>query len=293
MDYPVIDQGMMSDAVVVWANHYQCSPGEVVLNPGVESRALIWSDAGVGEIRSGSVHLNLTRRRFAFLPWRHTIRYEASLHDPFMVSGIHLIPWHDPTEPVRLHAAHGRNDDLAGVPTRRDADWPDLSGALTGTDTSGRLLDLANLIVEHVQHGRPEAVTLRAFAAVLLNELRAALAGSGPEGHTDRPARLIRMEQFALSHVTRPLSVAQIAAAGSMSESTAERLFRQHHGRPVGRWLTEQRMTMAQDLLRTTNSTIAEVAAAVGMPDQGYFSRVFRRRFGLPPSHYAIAVRHI
>ena len=51
-------------------------------------------------------------------------------------------------------------------------------------------------------------------------------------------------------------------------------------------YLTEYRVNEACKLLRSGTLSIAEVAASVGFLDQFYFSRVFKRAKGVPPSKY-------
>ena len=51
-------------------------------------------------------------------------------------------------------------------------------------------------------------------------------------------------------------------------------------------YLTEYRINEACKLLRAGNLSIAEVAISVGFFDQFYFSRVFKRAKGVPPSKY-------
>lgn len=276
---------------VAGANYYQFAPGETITSSAVESRALVWGVSGTGSIRMGEPSIDITPGSFVFLPWRHSIEYHADPHDPFMVGAVHLIPWHDPAVPIELYVAHGRTDHLAGVHYRRDADWPDLRGLRRGgTRLGDRLLVVASLAVTHVQDGEPDGQSLRALAVLLLNELRMALARPSARGE-DGPPRLMRMQEYVVSHLHAPLAVAQVAAAGGVSASTAERLFRQYEGQSVGRWLIAKRMSVARDLLRTTNRSVAEVARAVGMEDPAYFSRVFRRTYDVPPSSYAARSR--
>ena len=56
-------------------------------------------------------------------------------------------------------------------------------------------------------------------------------------------------------------------------------------------YLTEYRINEACKLLRAGNLSIAEVAISVGFFDQFYFSRVFKRAKGVPPSRY-VAAQH-
>ena len=53
-------------------------------------------------------------------------------------------------------------------------------------------------------------------------------------------------------------------------------------GRPI-RYLNEWRLHLAQDLLATTDLSVAAVARRVGYDAEEAFSRAFRRAYGEPP----------
>lgn len=287
MEYPVSAPGVESSTVVVWANYHQFGAGETRTNWGVASRAFVWNITGRGSIEVGGVSIDLTPSTYTFLPWRHDITYRADARDPFLAAAIHLVRWPDPAVPVVLHAPPGRDDRSPDPPFWRTDDWADLQGVVQGqADIDGRLFSVARLTVEHVQHGRPEGTTLRSLATVLLNELRAELREPSA-APSYGPPRLVRMQQYVLSHLSQPLSVAEVAVAGGVSESSAARLFREHARMPIGQWIIASRMTAARNLLRTTNASITEIALAVGIEDPAYFSRLFRRTQGMSPSAFA------
>ncbi len=54
-------------------------------------------------------------------------------------------------------------------------------------------------------------------------------------------------------------------------------------------YLAHVRIQQASRLLSAGVRPIASVAAAVGIPDQNYFARVFRRRTGRSPSEAALS----
>jgi len=64
------------------------------------------------------------------------------------------------------------------------------------------------------------------------------------------------------------------------------RKFREQFGAPPGRFLQGLRLESAADLLRSTSGPIKEIAAEVGFGDVLYFTKLFRRRFDLPPARY-------
>ena len=49
-------------------------------------------------------------------------------------------------------------------------------------------------------------------------------------------------------------------------------------------YVRKLRLHRAQELLRTTDATVAEIAYEVGFNDPKFFSRVYAEAYGVPPS---------
>ena len=78
-----------------------------------------------------------------------------------------------------------------------------------------------------------------------------------------------------------------IAKAVGVSRSHLYRVFMSNVGQSPIDYLTNYRISEACSLLKSTNLSIAEIAVSVGFFDQFYFSRVFKKVKGIPPSKYA------
>ena len=89
--------------------------------------------------------------------------------------------------------------------------------------------------------------------------------------------------QFNYSH---DISIDDVAKSVGVSRSHLYRVFMLNVGQSPIDYLTEYRINEACKLLRAGNLSIAEVAISVGFFDQFYFSRVFKRAKGVPPSKY-------
>jgi AraC-like DNA-binding protein len=61
---------------------------------------------------------------------------------------------------------------------------------------------------------------------------------------------------------------------------------RRRTGRTVQEWIIERRMVEARELLAETDLPVGEVARRVGIPDAGYFSRLFSRAHGGTPRQW-------
>lgn len=97
-----------------------------------------------------------------------------------------------------------------------------------------------------------------------------------------------------LSHVQRQIvanvrnpafQIADAFAAVPMSRDHLRRLFKDHFGASPIRYLIDLRMERAKALLQI-GYNVKEVADRVGLPDQYYFSRLFKKTQGISPSEY-------
>lgn len=91
-------------------------------------------------------------------------------------------------------------------------------------------------------------------------------------------------------HVSRyymdDIGIAQIADRLNLTPNYVSALFRKETGTTFVRYLTEIRINHARDLLDSPDSTVAEVARAVGYRSTRHFSRLFREVVGRNPSEY-------
>jgi AraC-like DNA-binding protein len=98
---------------------------------------------------------------------------------------------------------------------------------------------------------------------------------------------------FIWDHLASPLSLEQLAAGAGYTANYLNDLTRLHTGRALGRWITDMRMARARVALEQTDLPVAEVGARCGYDDPAYFSRVFRRAYGVPPATWRIAARPV
>jgi transcriptional regulator GlxA family with amidase domain len=93
-------------------------------------------------------------------------------------------------------------------------------------------------------------------------------------------------------HLAEPVTVDQLAARAFMSPRTFARRFVQETGTTPQRWLTGQRILLAQQLLEETDETVDEVAAASGFGNAGALRHHFRAWRSTTPLAYRNVFRH-
>lgn len=90
-------------------------------------------------------------------------------------------------------------------------------------------------------------------------------------------------------HYTESLSLSTLATEYYLNFSYASSLFKKTTGQTFSEYLTELRMKRAKDLLADPAMSISEVGTQCGYEDSYYFSKVFKKRYGVTPSAYRAA----
>lgn len=80
------------------------------------------------------------------------------------------------------------------------------------------------------------------------------------------------------------LTLGEFAHLAHRSLSTFKRDFSAYYRTTPGRWLAEKRLERAKVFLLTTDKPIGEIAFENGFGNLSHFSRVFKARFGYPPT---------
>ena len=99
--------------------------------------------------------------------------------------------------------------------------------------------------------------------------------------HVIRKA-LIYIEKNFMNH----LSLDEVARVNAMSRYHFSRIFRLKTGFTFKNYINSKRIQRAKYLMENEDMNITEAAFAVGYNDLSYFSRLFLKREGLPPSKY-------
>ena len=95
-----------------------------------------------------------------------------------------------------------------------------------------------------------------------------------------------RVMAWALEHLDRPLTVADLARRAAMSQRTFARAFAAAAGTSPMHWLARRRIALAQELLETTDLPVERIAARVGFGSAVTLRARFGQVAGVSPSQY-------
>ena len=87
-------------------------------------------------------------------------------------------------------------------------------------------------------------------------------------------------------HYTETVSVAALAKDAGYSVVHFINRFRQRYGVTPAAQITRFRMMRAEELLKNTGLSVRQISLDVGYGDEFYFSRVFRRYYGVSPRQF-------
>ena len=95
-----------------------------------------------------------------------------------------------------------------------------------------------------------------------------------------------KIKKHLIIHYRDDFSIEELASMANISQSHFHRLFKDETGISAKQFLIRIRMNRAQSLLQSGEHNISEVADIVGYSDIYYFSRLFKKTMGVPPSAF-------
>ena len=128
-----------------------------------------------------------------------------------------------------------------------------------------------------------------------LNGLEEVLLLAAREGAGGRPVdpRVRKVLDHISSDLAADHDVPSLAREVTLSPSRLSHLFKQEVGEPVMGTVIRLRLNQAARLLEHTAYDVGSIAREVGFGSPYYFSRQFRRHFGMSPRQYRATAGHV
>ncbi len=169
-------------------------------------------------------------------------------------------------------------------------DFPHVLPAATGVP--GEVLEMLRRIErELAPDSAPSRFSTRTYLKLILVYLVKHYSQEGERRPvlTQRQRDLNRLSpvfEFIETHYQEPLSVTEVASVANMSKSHFMRFFKHVSGQPFVAHLTQVRIAKAQEMLATSDRSIADICQEVGFCNQSYFGLVFRKLTRQSPREY-------
>lgn len=107
--------------------------------------------------------------------------------------------------------------------------------------------------------------------------------GAAARGRRLSPRCQAKIKDLARSRLNGDLTVEELASACNLSQATFLRAFRESMGKTPYRWLLQQRIEKAVELLQFSQTSLKEIARICGFSDQSHFTRAFVQVMGAAP----------
>lgn len=105
------------------------------------------------------------------------------------------------------------------------------------------------------------------------------------------PTTLARIHDHCLARLHEPIAMADLAAIAGLGPHQFGKAFKAASARSPQQYLIALRTQRAQELLRTTNLAIADIALQCGFFDQSHLTTTFTRWVGVSPHRYRHPMR--
>ena len=98
--------------------------------------------------------------------------------------------------------------------------------------------------------------------------------------------KLLPLISFIENNYSQNFTTADLARSANISESGVYKLFTAYSNKSPKQYIRECRLSHAVNLLLNSTKPIAGIALETGFYDQFYFSKEFKKEFGVSPSEY-------
>ena len=169
------------------------------------------------------------------------------------------------------------------------ADYPIRLTTVRGGDTLFALVSKP-VIASRVHLGKLDSTLLMQPRLALLEDLQRHSEPEPPRGGLP-PGGLRRVKEHIAAHLGEDLTLEILAALAGLSVHHFARAFKVSVGLPPHRYLLQQRIQKAAELLKSGELPVTDIALAVGFADQSHFSRSFHALFGVAASQFRRAHR--
>lgn len=97
---------------------------------------------------------------------------------------------------------------------------------------------------------------------------------------------VVRSIQYIREHYYEKITLESIAASIGISVNYLCKIFKENTGMSIIHYLNSYRMEKASCLILQSGLYLKDIAESVGISDQFYFNRIFKKHFGTTPSAY-------
>jgi AraC family transcriptional regulator, transcriptional activator of pobA len=146
------------------------------------------------------------------------------------------------------------------------------------------------LLADYTANGLGNPDIIQPYLVALLSEINRVYVPFSTGKQTNAVLLTNRFKELLFKHVTQKHLVSEYASMLSISPNHLNKAVKTITGKSPTKWIDEAIVLEAKVLLYQSDLTISEVAAAIGLYDPSYFSRLFKKFEGMSPMHFRKAM---
>lgn len=166
---------------------------------------------------------------------------------------------------------------------------------LAGKDTyfklDNQIQKLVQMLVQEMQSSPDDMLLSRACSDTVLALLQRHISAFDAQRKESR-FDLDAIDRYIEQHISRRISVAQLAGSVFLGESQFHMLFKEQMGITPHQYVLGKRVDMAKSLIENGNLTLGQIAELSGFSNQSTFAHTFSRLQGISPSRYKKTCRN-
>ncbi len=144
---------------------------------------------------------------------------------------------------------------------------------------------LNRLLKEYTQISPYREYQVNAYLTELLLDI---ITASDAYRHAQdkMPPQLRDIILYINEHYYQEISLTYLSDTFAISKYHLCRCFKKYTGYTINEYITQLRIEQAKELLRTTSLSAYQIGAIVGIADENYFYRLFKKQVGISPHKY-------
>lgn len=147
-------------------------------------------------------------------------------------------------------------------------------------------LGAMDYLLKPVPYDELEAILQRAIKVVMEFRKGNKLAEIFCTDAEDSDSAVNIVKKYISDNIALDIQREELAKLVFLNPDYLSKLFRKQEEVTIGEYITQKRMLLAKQLLKSTNLSIVAISHRVGIPDASYFIKIFRKREGTTPQQY-------
>lgn len=144
----------------------------------------------------------------------------------------------------------------------------------------------ADRLKNEIQYALRTVTTFESLKDVLITQFSSLIdqVRTYVESKNTKPVR--QAIDYVKKNYSKPVRLETAASEVGLSPTYFSSIFKKETGQNFSDYVTEYRLIIAKDLLKSSDLNINEIANALGFSDWRYFSKLFKKTEGIKPTEY-------